>query len=308
MNVFHKIRGLMTPKPQALESEQFTPVRLSSSADYAQVRSSHAETFKERAALEHQLIREDEEAFTVDGECFLCGKAAAFEVTFEYAYEVDGRLTPNWREGLRCPVCGLNNRMRAALHLLDTLCKPTSKSKIYITEQLGPIYDRLTRTFESVVGSEYLRDGTAPGDVNSQGVRHEDLTRLTFGDGELDLVISFDVLEHVPNFRAALGEIRRVLRPGGQLMLSAPFRAEMSKNLTRAVLRDDGSVEHLTEPEYHGDPLSDAGCLAFYHFGWELLDDLCATGFTAPAAHLYWSRRYGYLGRDQLILTAEVPR
>ena len=44
-----------------------------------------------------------------------------------------------------------------------------------------------------------------------------------FGDGEFDSVVSFQVLEHVFNPSQFLGEIRRVLRPGGVLLLAVPF-------------------------------------------------------------------------------------
>lgn len=42
--------------------------------------------------------------------------------------------------------------------------------------------------------------------------------RLPYADGAFDRVISFDVLEHLPNQRAALREAARVVRPGGKLL------------------------------------------------------------------------------------------
>lgn len=47
-------------------------------------------------------------------------------------------------------------------------------------------------------------------------------TSLPFGDGELDLVTAFDVLEHVLDLPAAVGEIARVLKPRGILVASVP--------------------------------------------------------------------------------------
>jgi SAM-dependent methyltransferase len=47
------------------------------------------------------------------------------------------------------------------------------------------------------------------------------LDRLPFGDGEFDLAVSHDVLQHVPEtaLDAGLRELRRVLRPGGALLV-----------------------------------------------------------------------------------------
>lgn len=53
---------------------------------------------------------------------------------------------------------------------------------------------------------------------------------LPFGDGEFDCVISFQVIEHIPDDREFVREIHRVLRPGGQLIVTTP-NAPMS--LTR---------------------------------------------------------------------------
>lgn len=49
-----------------------------------------------------------------------------------------------------------------------------------------------------------------------------DATRLPFPDGFFDRVICSEVLEHVPNFIAVLGELNRVLKPGGRLCVSVP--------------------------------------------------------------------------------------
>ena len=46
--------------------------------------------------------------------------------------------------------------------------------------------------------------------------------RLGFQDATFDLVLSFDVFEHIADSDAHLGEVRRVLRPGGIYALQTP--------------------------------------------------------------------------------------
>lgn len=48
--------------------------------------------------------------------------------------------------------------------------------------------------------------------------------RIPLADGAADVVTSFTVLEHVPDEQAALAEMRRVLRPGGRLIVTVPNR------------------------------------------------------------------------------------
>lgn len=50
-----------------------------------------------------------------------------------------------------------------------------------------------------------------------------DGTRFPFEDASFDCVLCSQVLEHVPEPDAFLREIARVLRPGGQLVLTVPF-------------------------------------------------------------------------------------
>lgn len=47
-------------------------------------------------------------------------------------------------------------------------------------------------------------------------------TALPFPDATFDVVVSFDVFEHIPDSDAHLREVRRVLRPGGTYLLQTP--------------------------------------------------------------------------------------
>ena len=261
---------------------------------------------KQIASYEKGLVPDSRTQFTFNGYCYVCKAHVDFLVDFNYSYEVDGKLTPNWRERLECPRCRLNNRMRAIIHMLDLEYDDCSRRNpvVYITEQLTPLYKALQQRYPILYGSEYLGSSVACGAFNGQGVRNEDLTRLSFTDHYFDIILSFDVFEHVPDYSEALAECFRCLKPGGVLIFTVPFDRASARNIVRARYSADGTLEHLLPPEYHGDPINSEGCLSFYTFGWELLQDLISIGFVDAQALLYYSKFYGYLGGEQLILTA----
>lgn len=284
----------------------FQPMRCGSLEEYQRVLATNEAARAEQAALEASLLR-PEDPFAVRGTCAVCRKATEFQVGYAHCFVLpDGTRVPNWREHLLCPGCGLNNRMRAAFQFLDERIDRTGS--LYLTEQVTPLFRAVSARFGRAVGSEFLRDGTPPGAVNAAGIRHEDLTALTFPDRSFGCIGSFEVLEHIPDHRPALRHLFRCLAPGGTLLLTVPFALDRAEHIERARLRPDGSVEHLLPAEYHGDPLDGAGVLCFRHFGWNLLPELEAVGFRDAALHLFWSRELGYLGGTQFILVAQRPR
>jgi SAM-dependent methyltransferase len=162
-------------------------------------------------------------------------------------------------------------------------------------EQASPLFSALKARHPNAVGSEFLRDGTPPGKLNAMGLQHEDATALTFASGQFDYVLSFDVLEHVPDYSKAFAEIARCLRVGGSLLLTVPFSLESPTHVERARVVN-GQIEHLLPPEYHDDILDPNGALCYWHFGWEVCEELRSTGFQDAALYFYWSRELGYLG------------
>lgn len=54
------------------------------------------------------------------------------------------------------------------------------------------------------------------------GVLRGDATALPFDDATFDVVITSEVLEHIPDDVSAITELTRVLRPGGRLVATVP--------------------------------------------------------------------------------------
>jgi SAM-dependent methyltransferase len=269
-------------------------------------RSDHFQEFLQTLALEQtewarrtdfeRTLLTDGQPFVLPGYCYPCQKTSEFEVDYLYSSVRAGLSIPNWRERLVCPHCQLNNRLRASIHLWEHLLEPEPLSSIFIAEQTTPLYAWLHNNYIHVTGSEYLGDSVPFGQKNDQGIRNESLTQLTFGPDLFDFLMIFDVFEHIPDYAKTLRECYRVLKPGGSLFFSVPFHSHAEKNIVRATLTQTGEIQHILPPEYHGDPVKIKGCLCFYTFGWELLDECRGAGFREVAHYSYWSREFGYLG------------
>ena len=178
---------------------------------------------------------------------------------------------------------------------------------VYLYEQVTSLYRAAKEQFRNVevVGSEYLGHEFEPGTYRGE-LRHEDALGLSFESERFDLVISNDVYEHVPDIRLALREACRILRPGGALLATFPFWFGPETQV-RARL-SQGVVEHLSPPEFHGNPISEKGSLVFYVFGWDVLGMCKEAGFSVAKFSCTHSYFNGYLGDELgLRLYAEKP-
>lgn len=194
---------------------------------------------------------------------------------------------------------GMNPRLRAILHMLSEMriCGDSWTPRIYGTEALTPFALLLRGRFARYVGSEYAPSAADQGRIYP--IPHQDITNLTFPDGGFDVVISNEVLEHVPFLERGLSEIARVLAPGGTLLATFPFAYFSETTLVRAALREDGSVDHLFEPEYHGNPMDpQGGSLVFQIPGWDILPMALNQGFRSATMHFVSSMSRGITGAE----------
>lgn len=139
-------------------------------------------------------------------ECPLCGYHGPFR-TFV------GDTGP--RRHACCPACRVLERHRlqwlVARRLFDG--RPTRELRmLHIAPEaaLAPRFRERFGVYETA-------------DLAMPGVDHRvDLQALPFADASYDVVYASHVLEHVPDDRRAIAEIRRVLRPGGLAVLPVP--------------------------------------------------------------------------------------
>ncbi len=249
---------------------------------------------------EREMTPHKKKSFTFNGISYPAKKTVDFLVDFKYSNGVD----INWRERMICPLTGLNNRLRASIHLADFELGLKEYHKIYITEQVTSLYNYIKIKVPDTTGSEFLGSDYVGGFINQEGIRHEDMTHLSFKDETFDFYLSFECFEHIPDFKKAFSEAIRVLKKDGILFFSVPFIMQNYENLRRAFINEHGEVTHILPPEYHGNPVSEGGSLCFTHFGWEMLDQLRDCGFRNVYSLTYWSDTFGYLGGEQIVFFA----
>lgn len=248
--------------------------------------------------LIQQGVIKNQKEIDIEAFCFYCNKKTKMKIDFQYGWKTDnGKIIPNLRERLECEQCHLNSRMRATLHMLSFLCGDLTKKKIYITEELTPLFNLLKKEYNTVVGSEFIPDkekGALIRIDENKTINNQDLTKLTYSNNEFDLILSLDVFEHIFDYRKALSEIFRVLKSDSYFVFSVPFSLNSKNNIMRAKIKNN-IIINILPPEYHGDPVTKNGCLCFYHFGWEIFNDLKDIGFKDSGAYTYQSLDFGYL-------------
>jgi len=188
------------------------------------------------------------------------------------------------------------------------------KGKIYNTEAHGLMHNNFVQRQLDYVGSEFLGPDKVPGSMHNHSsfglVRHEDLTHLSFDSNTFDIVMSAEVLEHVPNPYKAHEEIHRVLKVGGAHIFTVPIDdAPSSEDKNEARFDEHGQLwfkageDGKPVPHYHGDPLApNGGVLVFQIFGaGEMMRRLCSIGFDVTA-HYYFDPAIGVVSPRGILI------
>lgn len=103
-----------------------------------------------------------------------------------------------------------------------------------------------------------------------------DVTSLELPDSTFDLVIDFGIIHHVPNWRDALAEVHRLLRPGGEFLfedlpvetwergIGIPFK-RIADHPYDDMFRKQEFVEELTGLGFDLE-IHENSPFSFYHF------------------------------------------
>jgi SAM-dependent methyltransferase len=97
--------------------------------------------------------------------------------------------------------------------------------------------DLIADVARGVVGLDY--DDSAVAHIRKRyprvDMRHGNLAELPLPDGSVDVVVNFQVIEHLWDQGQFVAECARVLRPGGVLLMSTPNRITFSPGLDTPV-------------------------------------------------------------------------
>ncbi|HLL71597.1 MAG TPA: methyltransferase domain-containing protein [Pyrinomonadaceae bacterium] len=234
------------------------------------------------------------------GVCNMAGEEVKFHISSDNLREdvvAEGSGTINRH---RQSVCALSLALFA--HPCATLAETAAYInahglRVYLAETHSPLFSFFQKYLEPelLVCSEYFGAEHRSGEV-VRGVRHEDLQRTSFADETFDIVLTFEVFEHVPDAAAAEREVARILKAGGIYCFTVPFLLDSEHDLVLAELDEAGEIKYHAEPQYHGDPIRpEEGILVYRLFSYrDLRRRFEELGCTFTTYRL-WSKALGIL-------------
>ncbi len=231
--------------------------------------------------------------------CAVCGRRAAM---LYHRGVIPDRLVEVWgisprlaeafarKESCNCNWCGAKLRARRLAETILTTFPCGATRARSITEwvqrpearalciaeinRIDGLHEQLCKL--PFVSSSDFQPDALPGAV-IEGVRSEDLERLTYAESSFDLVLTSESLEHVSDLTRALDEIHRVLKPGGWHIFTIPWLPHVASTFARTVRQPDGTLTHRAPEIRH--PGGDAGYLVFTEIGRDFPELVAQSGF-----------------------------
>ena len=142
-----------------------------------------------------------------------------------------------------CPICQANTRARLVWWYLqsETRLLREPARLLHVAPELS-----LQRRLVQVPTLSYHPADRDPRRYAFAGaVCQMDLTALPYADRSFDAIVANHVLEHVPDDKRALSELRRVLRPGGFAVLQVPIARRLERTLEGVPVYTDAERERV---------------------------------------------------------------
>lgn len=178
----------------------------------------------------------------------------------------------NWlRDNFFCSNCSSIPRERALIYFLN---KEIPNWKNLTMHESSPENRgaslKFMRDCKEYSASHYF-PGHSLGEIIN-GFENQNLESLTFESNSFHIFVTQDVMEHIFDPAKAFKEIARVLKPGGAHIFTVPLVNKHQKSQKWASMDTDGNVCFLNTPEYHGNPINEAGSPVTMHWGYDIAD------------------------------------
>lgn len=165
--------------------------------------------------------------------CPLCGRSARRFLDYDFTQDVENVVQQYQIVGMgsrrngRCPWCWSKDRERLMWLFLRDYFLPQKDDVCMLHVALEARIKKKLRQYPNI---EYVSgDKFAEGYAYDETTTFLDVTNLNFQDNSFDLIICNHVLEHVLDDHEAMGELFRVLRPGGKALLQIPISYSLEK-------------------------------------------------------------------------------
>ena len=242
-----------------------------------------------------------------NGYCVVCGSRSSFRfdptiitLQLQKAWGISDNVVEafNRKESMFCTFCGASLRIRRLAAVLMQTCAQMSgiSSRSFVELLRDEEFRRLRIAEINACGilHEYLKEHpnlfysewlphAKPGEVHD-GVRCEDLQRLTYPENYFDFILTSETLEHLSDPDKAWLEIYRTLKGGGYHIFTIPVVPWQRKTRQRARIVG-GMREDLLEPAYHS-PWGREDVFVYTDFGMDVLEKLNDIGLKTEVFYL----------------------
>ena len=191
------------------------------------------------------------------------------------------------REGTLCGNCGSTSRNRAVALVLGRVLGERVPVFAWRRRHTVAVLESSPRGVLAMFFAEkfdYFATEYQPAAIAAGGSPRAfaDFQKLHYANDAFDMVIASDVFEHIRRDDDAMRELYRVLRPGGELVLTVPYDHERPQTLQRVDTSGPSDV-HLLPPQYHG---GGGHTLAYREYGRDLVLLMERAGFTVERVAL----------------------
>lgn len=205
-----------------------------------------------------------------------------FAVPLRHCHSCDRQtrflISGSGSRSIRCLSCRSTAISLATVSEIQRLPLDFKTSRVYELSYHGAVFRYLKSNFDHFLFSEFF--GPPAGGQLVDGVRNEDVQKLSFADASFDLVSSTEVFEHVPDYIRGFSEIARVLKPGGWFVFTVPFfEAEQTCQICRM---NEGKLDWVGPKEFHDSQVTGVGTVPvfWHHSKNQVLSDLRMAGFS----------------------------